>query len=966
MHDDPLDELAQQLRILKAQRGLSMGGLQHRSQLGKTTVSQALSGSRLPSEATVVALARALGAEAEPLLALRQQAGPLPTGPGGPLLGARGMAAFGERYLRFVADRHNQLTVVGLDLGHPGRGGWPLDAAYLSLELAQAEADWWQVTGESAVASSVVRRAEQALAGQRRVLLKGFAGSGKTTLLQWLAVATATGGLPEELGDLHGRIPFVLPLRTLVRRGRLPQPHEFLADTAAPLADLQPNGWADSVLSSRALVLVDGVDEVPQEHRQSARQWLGELLSAYADMRVVVTTRPSAVPEGWLANEKFAELTVRPMNTMDTRIFIGRWHTAACQNASSDEEQVHLHNLEAALQTTVRAQRGLSQLSTTPLMCALICALHRERRGHLPHGRMELYAAALSMLLVRRDHERGIALPEGIQLTEQQSSRLLQRLAYWLIRNQQTEMDHATALVLLNDALPAMPSVAAQGNTEQVLAHLISRTGLLRTPAADTVDFVHRTFQDYLGAQAAVESHDLPLLVNHAHDDQWEDVIRMAVAHARPQEAAELLKKLVERGDREETNRPRLHLSAAASLPYATEIHPDVRGLVEQRASALLPPRSDQEADLLATLGPGILDLLPHTADGLKADEASAVVRTAATIGGDQAYELLQQFARTLPVPGHDASPDFALSEGWANFDANEYAQNILLPRQIGQVCGVTVRTREQLDALGLLSPLKRIAFRGTFTSQDISSNLLAEHTQWLQIYEGQALDSVQFIRDLPGLQELALSECEQIQDLNDLTGLPLSRLRLLQMPDTLSFDAIASMPAVTHLALYTILPWRDLHQLPAPAGLTELALGRWISASVTGISRFPHLRMLIVNHPLDEIEWEEIAALPHLTELYIGESSLDNAAPMLTIKHLTAYSERSDMPIHLIPEHFPNLETLSLTCRNWVPDITPLQELHGLRLSLAQTPHAVGLDGFPPNAVTLHPRPRTPVLPNP
>lgn len=95
---------------------------------------------------------------------------------------------------------------------------------------------------------------------------------------------------------------------------------------------------------------------------------------------------------------------------------------------------------------------------------------------------MELYAAALSMLLVRRDHERGIAVPEGIRLTEQESMRLLQRLAYWLIRNGQTEMEHSTALALLADALPAMPSVAGQGDADQVLQHLIGRTGRIRSP----------------------------------------------------------------------------------------------------------------------------------------------------------------------------------------------------------------------------------------------------------------------------------------------------------------------------------------------------------------------------------------------------------------------------------------------------------------------------------------------------
>src|SRR5882757_8732484 len=71
---DPLAELARQLRTLKAQRGLQTGGLQQRTGLGRTTLSQALSGHKVPSEATLVLLAKALGADAEPLLALRSAA----------------------------------------------------------------------------------------------------------------------------------------------------------------------------------------------------------------------------------------------------------------------------------------------------------------------------------------------------------------------------------------------------------------------------------------------------------------------------------------------------------------------------------------------------------------------------------------------------------------------------------------------------------------------------------------------------------------------------------------------------------------------------------------------------------------------------------------------------------------------------------------------------------------------------
>lgn len=604
VHEDPLAELALRLRTLRAQRGLQMGGLQQRTGLGRTTVSQALNGQVVPSEATLVALAKALGADVEPLLALREAAVRQPDA--SPVRVVRRPVrpkvepSFEERYLNYVAERHSQLTVVGLDLSRPERARWPLDAAYLSLELAERP-EGWPASGEEADRPPVmVKRAESALAGCRRVLLRGLAGSGKTTLLQWLAVATARDELPEELAGWRGQIPFVLPLRTLVRRGPLPGPHEFLSSVGTPLAASQPEGWADGVLArGEALVLVDGIDEVPQEQRGATRDWLEQLLAAYQEAHFVVTTRPSAVPEGWLASSRFTELSVRPMSTADIGVFVGRWHTAARHSAATAAERAQLHDLEAALQVTVRAQRDLAQLSSTPLMCALICALHRDRRGHLPHSRMELYEAALSMLLVRRDLERSIDVPEGIQLTEHQSIQLLQRLAYWLIRNRQTEMDRATALALVSDTLPAMQAVAEQGTANQVLTHLVGRSGLLRQPTMETIDFIHRTFQDYLGAKAAIEAHDFPLLVNNAHDDQWEDVIRMAVAHARPAESADLLRRLVKRGDTESEHRSRLHLLAAASLQYATEIDPDARRLVEQRARHLMPPRSQEEAEEL-------------------------------------------------------------------------------------------------------------------------------------------------------------------------------------------------------------------------------------------------------------------------------------------------------------------------------------------------------------------------------
>ncbi|MFE2267130.1 NACHT domain-containing protein [Streptomyces griseosporeus] len=963
VYEDPLAELALRLRTLRAQRSLQMGGLQQRTGLGRTTISQALNGQVVPSESTLVALAKALGTGVGPLLALREAAARVPqVYQGSPRrvtrrpVRPRVQPSFEERYLSYVAERHSQLTVVGLDLSQPDRARWPLDAAYLSLELAERPEDWPAGSEEPNRPSVVVKRAEHALADCRRVLLRGLAGSGKTTLLQWLAVAAARDELPAELADWRGRIPFILPLRTLVRRGPLPEPHDFLSAVGTPLAASQPEGWADAVLArGEALVLVDGIDEVPQEHRGATRDWLERLLAAYGDARFVVTTRPSAVPEGWLTSSRFTELSVRPMSAADIEVFVGRWHSAARHSAATDAERSQLNDLEAALQMTVRAQRDLAQLSSTPLMCALICALHRDRRGHLPHSRMELYEAALSMLLVRRDLERSIDVPEGIQLTEHQSVQLLQRLAYWLIRNRQTEMERATAMALVDDALPAMQAVAEQGSAVQVLTHLVGRSGLLRQPTADTIDFVHRTFQDYLGAKAAIEAHDFPLLVNNAHDDQWEDVVRMAVAHARPAESADLLRRLVERGDAEGEHRNRLHLLAAASLQYATEIEPEVRRLVEQRARVLMPPRSPEEATTLAALGPGILDLLPGP-QGLEHDEVGPVIQTAATIGGDHAYAFLSRFAQSLT----SESAPYELVDGWKNFDSAPYARDILFPFK--DCLPLVVHTHEQRNALRLLAPIYDVTFQEAFTAEEIIEYLSPEHTHELNIYSGQALTDLKFVRQLPALKELALSECEQLTHIEDLAGLLLSGLSLLQFPNGVNFDALASLPELTKLSLYARLPWTSLEEMPAPLDLTALRLARWINTPLRGISKWQYLEELAINSAPTPTEWREISSLPHLAELYISEYDLAQAAPMPRVTYLQLSPLDADAQLHLVPDIFPNLKKLFVNCRASLPDITditPLERIDGLQVSLHYAQRVVGLEGFSPGSVHLYPRPR-------
>ncbi|GGO90027.1 NACHT domain-containing protein [Wenjunlia tyrosinilytica] len=671
---------------------------------------------------------------------------------------------FEARYADHIIDKHGTLTIYGIDLTNtPDQ--WPLDTAYLSLEA-----------GVSEHGRHTPIRAEHALAGRDRVLLRGVAGSGKTTLVQWLAVTTArqdpavlrAGGEP--LAPLLGRVPFVLPLRTLTRLWHdLPTPGRFLAAIRSPLADAQPRGWTDRVLSAgRGLLLVDGIDEVPEKVRGQTRNWLRDLLGAYPGNLWLITSRPSAVRDKWLAPEGFSELSLAPMSRGDVTHFIRRWHTAARSDDATEREL--LDTYEQSLITAIRTKQDLARLATNPLMCGLICALHRDRRGYLPHARKELYDAALSMLLSRRDIERHMSATDGIELNEEPQTRLLQKLAYKFLLNGKSELERSHAERIIALALPSVPAAVNQGNAEEIFRHLLLRSGVLREPVPGIIDFVHRTFQDYLGAKAAVEEGDLGVLVLRAADSQWEDAIRMAIAHARPKERADLLGELIARGDTASTPRRRtqLHLLAMASLEHATELNPTIRAEVERRATALIPPKTLTEAAEVAQVGPVVLELLPGP-EGLSPEAALLTVQTAVLIGGDAAIPVLARF-----VEHPDAEVRTRLATAWYRFDTEQYAEEVLA-RLDGDDVYVEVAGEKELQALRAFGGRARLRVGRDLGTAELVAGVVPDRLTHLWLRADHAV-TWYWLAAFPRLHTLTLDLSAGTVDLSSLAAHPALR----------------------------------------------------------------------------------------------------------------------------------------------------------------------------------------------
>lgn len=868
-------------------------------------------------------------------------------------------AGFEKRYAAHIARKHSSLTIYGIDLAESRQ--WPLDTAYLSLHATHHVEHAYEPAPDEPHNSALMlaegwahplaQPVDKALSGHARVLLRGVAGSGKTTLVQWLAVTTARQSrLTGELAHLIGRIPFVLPLRTLTRQGAsLPLPADFLRAVGSPVAGAQPPGWADRVLAAgRALLLIDGIDEVPDQERTRTRGWLCDLLSAYPDNLCLVTSRPSAVRKDWLGTEDFTELTLSRMSRENIAVFVHRWHEAANADPA----------LGTALLDAIRTKQDLGALATNPLMCALICALHRERRGFLPRGRKALYDAALSMLLERRDRERDMP-GAGLDLDEESQTELLQKLAYWLIRNGRSEMSRPDAIAQLERLLPAMPYVARQGPADAILRHLLTRSGLLREPATGSIDFVHRTFQDYLGARAAVEERDFDLLLRHAHLDQWEDVMRMAVAHARPDERARLLRGLMERGDREPEHRKRLHLLAMACLEHAAKLDPRVRAEVERRAACLIPPQSFPDARELADLGPIVLELLPDPDEVPDPEQRAYVVHAAGLIGGDAALPLMVKY-RDTGARGVDAQ----LGQFWSKFDTDTYAREIIDRLRYKPDIAITVHSPKELTALNHLGGHDNVDLIGDFTADQILENFGDHPVERIRLAENTVLHDLDWVRRLPDLRRLVLYECSAVHSLAPLAGLSLTDLAVLGSSPVRDLSPLRELTGLKLLNLRGIRGTSPLESVSRRNPLEVL----FLPPNASGLSALPEFSGvrqlgLDLDMRLTPEDWQSVAQLRNLSSLTLNARELvDLAATGITLPAIT-YVFVYGIDRHVDTEQAAMVFPSARYFTAWAPasvDLAPLAahpHLHTVNVTDART--LTNPDALPAHmklTVTPHP----------
>jgi hypothetical protein len=699
-------------------------------------------------------------------------------------------------YRRIIAKDFDRLQLFGLDFAAQW---YPLSIAYVSLTMSARPPADEEIADHAGLASGE-RSFEEWLRACPRLLIEGRAGGGKTTLLQWIAVRAALRDFAGPAADYSGYVPFFLRLRQYVGRP-LPTPEEFL-DSAAPVLRPEAGTWPSKQLrAGKAFVLVDGLDEVPEAQRPDVIAWLGQLVGAFPEARYVVTSRPGAIEPGGLAHEGFATADLEPMTPTLVRVFVDRWHAAMRGFHQDTAALERLADCQAELLRTLDNDRFVGELANTPLLAGLICALNHYLDGELPRRRGEIYEEALKMFH-KRDRRRKIGLDLDLDLDA--TNHLLSDLALWMVHNARTEVADEPAVtgaaydsmvtadtaqaVLVRSALslPSRPPAGAD-----LYRHLLLRSGVLREPTAGHVDFVHRTFQEYLAAKALIRNDSVNELIRNAGDDQWREIVILASGLcATNKQANDLLRGLIKPSWRDR-DRYRRRLLAVACLDEIRQADQAVLKQIEEAIPDLLPPRDMAQAEALSHAGG--YRLIPHLANVTwSAAYFPFVIRAAALAGGTEALRLLGRLAdrerqRALPLKGEVLLPTIPeFMRAWSYFDQERYAEQVIAPLSLS---AVEVTDPRCLKSLRNAPAVKHATITGLRADTLDLSGLDGLSLSTLKISDSDIKRLTGTIRNPPRIEQLTLDSCHLLTDIDAIIGLRnLSQLDILDCEQLSNF----------------------------------------------------------------------------------------------------------------------------------------------------------------------------------
>lgn len=447
---------------------------------------------------------------------------------------------FQEQYLRWLrTDEHSRIITLGpRDVGEPPR----VHDVFVDLRISR-DADEHQdsplVTKMSLEEQPIwffLRHISQQEEDNVALVVLGGAGYGKTVLMQHIALTFA------ERTHRKRQIRFFLPLLLRLRDhitamtadrppmlGALLHDH-FRVDSQGGQSLHPSDGWFEEQLRHGALVLLDGLDEVPDRtDRAKVARWIDQQIRVYPRSRFVITSRPSGYYETPLSHPRRSILRMQSFTPDQRREFLEKWFTADFSRFERSAEGRRRAREQARRKAQkvlaeIHSKPTLQELAGNPLLLTMI-ALAAQDEGKLPSSRLELYKEIYEVLLYRRSSRKGIQE----LLPSPQKDRVLRLLATHMTHHEVSKITSSEAMDVLKGR------IRWKRERGSVLEFMHTTTNLVIPLEKGYWTFAHGTFREYAAAKELFEQSgqgrvpDWAALVGKSW---WLEVLRFYVAMA--------------------------------------------------------------------------------------------------------------------------------------------------------------------------------------------------------------------------------------------------------------------------------------------------------------------------------------------------------------------------------------------------------------------------------------------------
>lgn len=352
------------------------------------------------------------------------------------------------------------------------------------------------------------REAESLLADPScpRCMFVGGPGSGKTELTLWLALVLCGEGpsaarFPREL------VPVRVELRRFHEGKRaVPVGYTFQQymegvsrEQMAPLTLRQLETLAER---GRLVWMFDGLDEVPTI---GARRHYAQMIRALSERypgRYILTSRPMEVPRLLDALPGFELWSIEDLDDAQIGTFIDRWHGIAFP-LDSELRAKRKNRLTSALAESP----SIRELGRNPLLLTLLALLNRG--DDLPRRRHLVFQRAVDLMVSQWETHKD--LPGGEPEFEREDKLSFLRQLAWRMQNEAWPGSRGN--IIDRQALErfaadfcekqlGLSRERAEARSSGLITKLESRNYVLSYLGGDAYGLVHRTFLEYLAADA--------------------------------------------------------------------------------------------------------------------------------------------------------------------------------------------------------------------------------------------------------------------------------------------------------------------------------------------------------------------------------------------------------------------------------------------------------------------------------